>query len=294
MNLSVYDSDTGETVAHNIKSYQTQEQYEKQQRKKDGYDYYKKNIQPLPGFLQEQYGNFIHTQYEALLKQLNGDTATAFRYIYLCTYINYDDGYILWKGQKIKDNQLFNIFNTENEHISERFMGNIKKQLYDYDLILRDTGGYIKVNTTYCYRGDIKDVKDYKRHCTRVFNDSIQQLYKNSNSREHKLLGVFVLILPYINIYHNIICMNTKERNIEKLQLPNTEEFENILQCSKGNSNRQLKKLLDISVGDKPALLIIRHKNCQMYAVNPSIYYGGTNIQHVNELNSYFNAKGGI
>lgn len=284
---------TGEIIDFNIHAYMTKEEDEQNQQKKQnrkkGYEYYLQNIKPLPGFLQEQYGNFIHTQYESLLKQINNDSATAFRYIYLCTYMNYDDGYILWNNRKIKSDTLIDIFN-----VSSRLITNIKKDLYNNNLILKDKDGYIKVNTKYCYRGNLKETHNYKQHCTRVFNDSIQQLYKKSDPREHKLLGIFILILPYINIYHNIICMNVREKNIEKLQLPSTAEFEKILQCSNRNSNKRLKDLLQITVGDKPALLMIRHKNCQMYAVNPSIYYSGTNIQHINELNSYFDAKGGL
>ena len=68
----------------------------------NGYEYYRNNILPLPTLLQQEYGNFIHTRYQALLDKLNNDTATAFRFIYLCTYMDYDTGYILWKNEKIK------------------------------------------------------------------------------------------------------------------------------------------------------------------------------------------------
>ena len=101
--IAAYCPSTGEIVGHNLHSFKTKEQYEKEKNKRKGYEYYKQNIEPLPGLLQEQYGNFIHTQYESLLKQINDDSATAFRYIYLCTYMNYGDGYIIWNDCKIKN-----------------------------------------------------------------------------------------------------------------------------------------------------------------------------------------------
>lgn len=270
------------------------EEFKKRQVKKDnqvrGYRYAQKEILSLPTFLQEEYGNFINTRYLSLLDKLDYDTATAFRFIYLCTYMDYNDGYIIWKNKRVNDSYLIDIFNVNQNTITK-----IKKKLYDEELIYKDKDNYIYINPEYCYRGDVSNNKIYKRQYTRIFNNSIRELYtKSSDPREHKLLGKFILLLPYVNVYHNIICMNIKEKDIEKLVLPNSAQMDEILHTSSRNYIRQMFELLEITINGEPAVLVINHKNVRMYAINPRIYYGGTRLSDVNTLNEYFKAKGGL
>lgn len=285
---------TGE-IKDNVDSITTKEEnvqkQEAHRRQIKGLDYYNNNILPLPTLLQEEYGNFIHTRYQALLDKINNDTATAFRFIYLCTFMEYDTGYILYKGRKIKVDSLIDIFN-----VSRNTMTKIKKVLFENELIYTDKDGYLLINTEYCYRGDIIKDKRYKQQCTRIFNNSIQDLYKRSNdSREHKLLGKFILLLPYINIWHNIICFNTKEKDTSKLSLPNTSQMEEILDISNRNGNRTLNELFEITVGgEKAVLMVTDKKSVKMYLVNPRVYYGGNNINDLQETMGYFKVKGGV
>ena len=270
------------------------EEFKKRQAKKEnqvrGYRYAQKEILSLPTFLQEEYGNFINTRYLSLLDKLDYDTATAFRFIYLCTYMDYNDGYIIWKNKRVNDSYLIDIFNVNQNTITK-----IKKKLYDEELIYKDKDNYIYINPEYCYRGDVSNNKIYKRQYTRIFNNSIRELYtKSSDPREHKLLGKFILLLPYVNVYHNIICMNIKEKDIEKLVLPNSAQMDDILHINSRNYIRQMSELLEITINGEPAVLVINHKNVRMYAINPRIYYGGTRLSDVKTLNEYFKAKGGL
>lgn len=264
-------------------------------KKKDnqvkGYEYYRDNILPLPSLLQEEYGNFIHTRYHALLEKINYDTATAFRFIYLCTFMEYDTGYIIWKKHRIKSSSLIDLFN-----VSKNTMTKIRKALYDNELIRTDDEGFVAVNTEYSYRGDINQNKSFKKQCTRIFNNSIQELYeKSGDSKEHKMIGKFILLLPYINVWHNIICLNPKEKDIGKLILPNSSQLDKIFNISSRNSNRTLNELFEITVGGEKAMLMVTDKrSVKMYVVNPRIYYGGTNVNDLQETMGYFKAKGGI
>lgn len=290
---NLVDFDTGEKLGAGdfISSEEMQKKEESHRRQIKGLEYYNNNILPLPTLLQEEYGNFIHTRYQALLDKINNDTATAFRFIYLCTFMEYDTGYIIYKGKKIKVDFLIDIFN-----VSRNTMTKIKKVLFEKELIYADKDGYLLINTEYCYRGDIIKDKRYKQQCTRIFNNSIQDLYERSNdSREHKLLGKFILLLPYINIWHNIICFNTKEKDISKLSLPNTSQMEEILDISNRNGNRTLNELFEITVGGEKAILMVTDKkSVRMYLVNPRVYYGGNNINDLQETIGYFKVKGGI
>ena len=290
---NLVDHDTGEILGRGefISPEEKEKQQEAHRRQIKGFDYYNKNILPLPTLLQEEYGNFIHTRYQALLEKINYDTATAFRFIYLCTFMEYESGYLVYKNKKVRKEELIDLFN-----VSKNTMTKIKKDLFDNELLFIDNDGYLYINTEYCYRGDIVNDARYKQQCTRIFNNSIQELYRKSDdSREHKLLGKFILLLPYINIWHNIICLNTKEKDISKLILPNTKQMEQILGTSTRNSNKVLNELFEITVGgEKTILMITDKKSVKMYVVNPQIYYGGNNINDLKETIGYFKAKGGI
>ena len=286
------DMDTGEHIGEGYLTTpeEKQQQQAKQEHQIESYQYYKENILPLPGFLQQEYGDFIQTRYDPLLKTLDYDTATAFRFIYLSTFMSYNDGYITHKDHKVDKHGLSAIFG-----VSANAFTTIYKTLVGHQLIMCDDKGYYYINPDYCYRGSIADNKQYRSGYTRVFIDSIRELYSKAlDSREHKLLGRLILVLPYVNIYHNVICHNIKEKEMEKLVLPNSAELDSILHVSTRNSDKKIKELLEITVGGRPAILNISHNQAKMYAVNPSIYYGGTNLSQLQELDGYFRAKGGL
>ena len=227
-------------------------------KQKEGYEYARGQIIPLPSFLQEQFGNFVHSRYDALLRKVDYDTATAFRFIYLCTFMEYDTGYLLWNGKRITDHYLIDIFK-----VHKNTMTNIKKKLFEYELVFEDSNNHLYVNIDYCYRGDISSNKSYRQQCTRIFNNGIQDLYnKTMDFRDHKMLGKLILLLPYINIYHNVICLNTREKNWDKLIIPNSAQMDQILHTSLNNNQKQMKKLLEITVNGEPAILNVNHKKC--------------------------------
>lgn len=275
---------TGE-IKDNVRQIHTQEEIE---RKTQAAKYYKENILPLPGFLQQEYGDFIHARYLPLLQQINNDTATAFRFIYLCTFMEYETGYLMYNKRKVDKRLLIKLLG-----VSANTATNIINSMLSYNLIYSDKDNYYYINNIYCNKGSNKNIGCY--HYTRIFIDSIRELYNKAiSSREHKLLGKFILLLPYINIYHNIICKNIKEKEIKKLILPSSSDLDNILGVSERHSDRTMKELLEITVGGRPAILNISHNQAKMYAINPAIYYGGTNLSHLKELNGYFEAEGGL
>ena len=289
---NLLDMNTGEHIGKGyfITDAEYKETQHKKEKQSEGYKYYKNNILPLPGFLQEEYGEFIQTRYDPLLKEIKYDTATAFRFIYISTFMNYTNGYLIYKNNKVNKHTLSEILQVSRNSFTQ-----ILNTLLNHKLLMIDSNGYYYINSKYCYRGAISNNKEYHERYTRIFINSIRELYsKASTPREHKLLGRFILILPYINIYHNIICKNIKEKEIENLLLPNSAELDQILHVSERHSDRTMKELLEITVGGKPAIMNVSHNKAKMYTVNPSIYYGGTNLSHLKEIDQYFKAEGGL
>jgi len=248
--------------------------------------HYKNNVQPLPGFLQQEYGEFIQSNYLPLLKTINNDTAMAFRFMYLCTYMEYETGYLVSCNRKVDKHKLIKLLG-----VSPNTATNIIEYMTTHNLILLDSTNNYYINNIYSNKG--RDI--YKGEYTRVFIKSIRELYnKTDNIKSHKLLGRFILLLPYVNIYHNIICLNIKEKDINKLLLPNSRDLDKILNISERNSDRTIKEMMTIEVDGKPAMLNISHNKASMYAINPAIYYGGTNLSHLKTLDGYFKVQGGL
>lgn len=288
---NLVDHDTGEIVgAADVLMPGEKVRKPSTQKQREGWHYAHNEVAPLPFFLQEQFGNFIHSRYDALLEKVNYDTATAFRFIYLCTFMEYDTGYLVWNNKRITEHYLLDIFNVHKNTVT-----NIKKKLFENELIFQDKDKHIYVNMEYCYRGDISSNKKYRQQCTRIFNNGIQKLYDSTmDFRDHKMLGKLILLLPYVNIYHNVICMNIKEKDWDKLIIPSSAQMDQIMHTSLHNNQKQMNKLLEIMVGGEPAILVVKHKNVHMYAINPRIYYGGAKLSDVQELSGMFKAKGGL
>ena len=266
------------------------EQNQKNQNRRDGWEYAQREILPLPFFLQEQFGNFIHTRYDALLEKVNYDTATLFRFIYLCTFMEYDTGYIIWRKKKITDHYLADILKVHRNTVT-----NIKKKLFECKLLFEDSNRHIYVNLDYCYRGDISNNKLYRQRCTRIFNNGIQDLYnKIEDYREHKIIGKVLLLLPYVNVYHNVICLNPKEKDWDKLIVPSSAQMDTIMHTSLNNNQKQMKRLMEFTVNGEPVIMTFINKNAHFYGINPRIYYGGTKLSNIEYLVGAFKVKGGL
>lgn len=285
---SILDLETGvieENVLYKTKNDQIRELQSIANQKRKYHDYLE-NKMPVPTYLQNQYGSFYFCHYQRILDAINGDSATAFRFLYLCTFSDYD-GYVIDKsGSRLKPNELNDLLD-----VAPRTFTNIKHTLFDNELLFKSPEGFVFINPMYCNRGDM--LTGYKRRCTRIFDTAIQDLYKNSTFKEHKQIGYLVLLLPYVNVYHNIICLNPEEKNMDKVQIMTQEEIASVISVSKNHITKIKRFLLDITVGGHPLLLIIEHKNLKLYAVNPAVFYAGTNINDVYGLDQYFKANGG-
>lgn len=230
------------------------------------YDYieYLKKLEDFYKYLYEECGGFYFTYY----KSIKSDQYT-FRFIYLCTYMDYD-GYLRYgksKGlnQLVLKKDLFEILK-----LSEKETYRTINYLEENNLITVEDN-YIKINKKICAKGKIRKSKVV----VRMFDDSIRDIYNNSKPKEHKKLSLLIKLLPYIHYNLNVVCKNTSSKDTSLIEPFSVSELSKSLGYS---TNQKFKKgLMDIKYNGEPVIMIAKIANKDMIVVNPRVYYKGNN-----------------
>jgi len=142
--------------------------------------------------------NYVHIT-QMNIKLSKSDLA---RLIYLSSFSNYTEGMLVYDNSvPIQEKDLPKVLNT-SPVTTKRF----KKNLTELG-ILRFENNKIYVSTGFVFKGrSAEKVKHYSR----MFNNSIRDLYENSNISS---LALIYQILPYISFWHNVLCRNPKTKN---------------------------------------------------------------------------------
>lgn len=250
---------------------------------------YKEYMQDKSTFeltMNEKLGKFYFNFYNSIPFQL--ERQFKFRFIYLCTYLKYNDDRIQYKQYnglyKLYDElDLYKILNLKRTECNKT-----KDELIKYNLISIDEEKHIHINNTVSTVGNIS--KSNKTDYIRVFKDTIRYLYENSTPRQHKQLGLFIDLLPFIHFKYNIICKNPTCQLIEDIEPLTVKELAEHLNLYTGKNISSFKrKLLSIHIGSKESILFVERFNKKFFVVNPLIYYKGNKIQDLSYLIELFN-----
>ena len=226
--------------------------------------------------LLERYGAFYFNYY----KRLSITRQYMFRFIYLCTYMNYDnllsDGRRLYKKGDLK--MLLKLSNTEYKRTEDYL---IEKELISYT-----DKDHIKVNSQFCIKGKVNKNKNVEM--TRMFDNAIRELYENSLPREHKKIALLLEILPYINYKYNIVCKNPKETNIELIEPMKMTEICEILDYDITNASKLKKSLFSLTIGNEYVIGMFEKGCGKAIYVNPRVYYKGGDNEGIKFLGDMF------
>lgn len=218
------------------------------------------------------FGGFYFSCYKNLLK-LKLDKQYMFRFMYLCTLMNYENKVEFGnaKGDNVlaleKDLQ-------EILKLSERECRNTKKELIKNKLIIINDDKTISINNKYAVKGDIDKRK--LKGSVRAMEQGIQELYNKAKATEHKKLGLLIELLPYVNFTHNVLCNNPNETDIGKVDPLNLTEVMQLAEYK--NLNRFKKDLLNLTVNDELVAKITETKHGKFIYINPRIFYKGNNV----------------
>lgn len=232
--------------------------------------------------LKGELGRFYFSFYNNLPKI---DKQHLFRFIYLCTYLKYNDTRLALKLENdrytlIKENEL-----QELLKLSKSEYYRTKDVLVNNELIYIDKDDNIHINNKISTLGNTNNKNDF----TRIFKEAIQIIYKKSLPREHKKLALFIDLLPYVNYNLNIICFNPDEVQPIAIDPLTIKDIQKILGDNGGKNLSRLKNtLLNTFIGDEKAMLIVKDFEKEFFVVNPKMYYKGNRIEDLNYLINLF------
>ena len=261
-------------VLHRDKLVQNKVNQREGLKKKDNEDDFKK-------YIDSHYGSFYFNFYDLLHKQ-NLRPQDQFRFIYLCTYANYEN--ILMKNNKTKlTRKDFDEILGLSRMETHRTLDDLKEKR-----LLIEEGGVFMVNKKICVRGNLS-TKEKSEEFARIFDEGIRELYEQASPKEHKLLNVFIQLLPYVNYEYNMVCKNPKETNKDLIEPLRVKEMAEILGYSK--PSRLKSDLLKIKVGDTYAITLFVNGLGMSIVINPKFFYKGNKKESLEIVEIGFNKR---
>lgn len=200
------------------------------------------------------------------------------RLVYLSTYVGYDNVLRYDNGITVKKNDLQNLLGIEKATVFY-----LITKLENLNIISFNSKLEIIMNKDLFFKGNLKtsiiNEKDKNEYFTKIFINGIRYIYKKNNPRQHKRLIDIFLIIPYINIQHNIICLNPLECNMDSIKPLNIKEFCDILNIT--NRSRFKKTLKNIEVDGYSLFGFMNVKNDEYIIANPKIIYNGNDVERL-------------
>lgn len=275
------NSETGEvlpiTLEEGLKIRHRDNLKDGQANKKDGFA---KKLQQdeFQRYVDNMLGNFNFCFY-LRLKELNLKPQMLFRFVYLCTYINYDG--ILMKNKKTKlVRKDFDVALKLSKKETIRTLNTLKQEG-----LLIDNGGVYMIDNTICKRGKL-DKKEMGEEFARIFDNGIRELYEKASPKEHKFLSVLINLLPHINKEYNLVCHNIEETNLKSIKLYN---FTQLAEKMGYKNDRTFKReLLKIKVGGQYAIALVMVGGVIGVYINPQLYYKGSDINQLKSILAVF------
>lgn len=276
MSKTFIDYDTGEII-EKVTGYTTEDS----ESKKTAYRQLQLKRKHLRELIEHHCGEFYFYRYDKLLEQLQDDTATAFRFLYLCACAD-KDGYIYKYGrEKCRTIEDFtNVFEKTKDTV-RRYM----ETLISNQLIFKDAAGY-RLNPLFYSMGNLDD--EFKRNTIRTFNKAIKELYYDSDPKEHKMIGKVLKLVPYINVYNNVLCWNIYETNKELIQPLTLSEIRTIIHSKNNYGYDIIDKLEKLFIKGEPVIGNFTSVGEEHYIINPRLFYRGNNSKDLQSIIDQF------
>lgn len=230
----------------------------------------KKNKEELAMYIEETIGSYFHYFYEKA-KSLNIESQYKTRLLYLATFVTYDGGYL----KDDSTNEILTKVDIQNKlKLGKSEFYNTINALLESGVLIEDKQ-YYRINTDYVIMGTVGK----KKHYTRIFIDSIREVYEKSHVRNHKSLYFLFVLLPYINLQHNIFCSNPDEEEIVDVKPLYIRDMCDIVGYDKTSSNKLWNMLLNLRINGQYVICKTIRKELEVICINPRLYYKGTRIK---------------
>ena len=239
----------------------------------------------LRDWVSNQGNYFYFLIYKQLMKDFPDCEGLLFKFIYLCTYGDYDNkgGLLSYNKHPLVYDDFYSILNLSKKRTDDTI-----SELLNKELLIQEGDNY-KPNPKYYTRGIIKG---YVGEITRIFNKGMRELYFKSNYKEHNLLAHFIPLMPYVNLKYNVICSNPEETDIKKLKPFNLKQVADVFEIDQTNSYRFKKKLLSITVHGYNLMGYFTRDFgnglLKCFIVNPYVFYKAPGIKDMESIGKLF------
>lgn len=241
-----------------------------------------KQKQKLESLIGEYFGSFYFCFYDKLEK-LDIPIQHKARFLYLCTFINYD-GMLVDTDKKTSAVKPLALMDLKDKlGISKTEFYRLIGILKDHTLIRENDEGQFLVNERYVIRGTLS-TSEKRKEFIRVFFDGVKTLYRGATPRQHRQIYHVFNLLPYINRSHNVVCFNPMEKDFLKIDPLRMQDVCEIIGTVRNQSSRMRGVFKNISIGDKDLLIF----GDEHITINPKIFYGGLNSTDIIKLMEEF------
>lgn len=180
---------------------------------------------------------------------------------------------------------------------SKNSINETHRYLLECGCIKEDENGFITTNEEYVIYGDIKqkynelkkEDKDYTY--TRMFCQTILDLYYNTEPKQRKKLANLFWLLPFINFKYNRLCSNQLETDNLKVQPLSWTDLCRIVGCDVKNVSHFRKDLKSLRIYDRCLFLeVINKDESRTIIINPRVFYKGNKIEDLKAIIDLFDS----
>lgn len=223
------------------------------------------------------------------------------RLLYLSTYAGYKDEMgkdcpkdlgnpIIKNGIHLQKKDIAEVL-----QLSERHAANFLKEVCP-TYVTEDKNGFLYLDSQSFVRGGLKK-KNFKQY-QQIYKNGVRRLYEAAKGKKHTQLGYVFMMIPFINIEHNVLCWNPDVKDMDKVLPMSPKEFCITVGYSYSNLNRLMKiyrtVTFDVEGRKEHLCKIISNRNDQpnaMICINPAVIYAGTTQSRLEISRLYFRER---
>lgn len=248
--------------------------------------------------ISELLGGYIHMAFiknDLLFNNLNLSPGTITRLIYLATYLEYDNkekGVLMYKGVRGKHIPMTRKTMRKVLRLGERSFYEFLYESKDNNMIF-ETKEKLYLNPEYFSKGKC----DFKKgEYTRIYIDSIRNLFDNTKVSQHKQLSYILRLIPFTHYQYNVICFNPNETNFKLIKDMTLEDICNLFNVGDTNKSRFKKNLLKFWINlDGEKFYLFKYvkvegltKDHDYFVVNPYVIFKGNDSEVMKSIAKLF------
>lgn len=222
---------------------------------------------------------FFYNYGEAIFQDYDLASGTVARLFYMSTFCDYN-GVLMSGNMPISKSIIYKWLG-----LSSKAFYNFWNEVTTKELIIENEDSSLQLNSRYFSKGKIKD--EQEANFTRLYIKFIRNMYEGCDPRNHKILGYFFQLIPYVSGKYNFVCKNQSEFEQDKIIPLTVEEYCLCLAHDLTHGKRLVQQMLDFTVDNQHLMGIWGYsvnplKN--MLIINPNLFYGGDRLADIRGL----------